>query len=447
MWSFEPVPGYPNVVRFSIALAEPDIPVVTCAGDDDPGEIHEKAGLTEDLEQEITVYGLLAGADYTCSLSAGAKQAAVLSLRTDPLPAWVPAFTTSGRPTDGGYTLTSHGKDTPPEREAKLLVIDADGRVRAALPAVPSSSTDLDAGLVDRETILYGGGFAAPPTVARLDGTLLATAIPPSSGLRYHHHAERMPDGTVLTLSEAPNAAPDGTSWTGFSIERLDESLQSRVWTWNSQRAYDEGWLPGRTPSEDLDIYHANALFDAGNSLYISLRARSQIVEIDSSTGDYVSTVGLGGDYTLIDEDGSLAPVTDWFYGQHAPKIDGDRVLMHDNGYYRASNLQTRILELKLDRTAMTAQITWSYTEEGWYEPIWGDADWLASGNVLATRAHCGHCFDPAAPERTELIEIDPGTNEVVWRLTMADPMDSGYRSQRIDGCAIFNNRKYCPGS
>ena len=88
-------------------------------------------------------------------------------------------------------------------------------------------------------------------------------------------------------------------------------------------------------------------------------------------------------------------------------------------------------------------RMSWEFTEEGWFETIWGDVDRLPDGHVLITRAHCGTC-QPASAARTQLVEVDPATNEVVWRLVMEAQDDAGYRAERVDGCAIFANARYC---
>ena len=121
----------------------------------------------------------------------------------------------------------------------------------------------------------------------------------------------------------------------------------------------------------------------------------------------------------------------------------GERLLVHDNGWTRPGPRASRVAEYVLDFDARTARLVWWWTEPDWYEPIWGDADWLPSGHVLVTRAHCGHCATGGGT--TELIEIDPATDTVTWRLSLLDPAFTGYRAQRLEPCTIFDHRGYCP--
>ena len=127
----------------------------------------------------------------------------------------------------------------------------------------------------------------------------------------------------------------------------------------------------------------------------------------------------------------------------HAPEVHGDRIFYYDNGVGRPGGSFSRVVELQIDEAARTATVVWEYTEPGWYETIWGDVDLLPDGNVLYTRAHCGTCL-PNQSSTTQIVEVDPRTNTPVWRLVMSDIHDAGYRAERIDGCALFANRRYC---
>jgi hypothetical protein len=43
------------------------------------------------------------------------------------------------------------------------------------------------------------------------------------------------------------------------------------------------------------------------------------------------------------------------------------------------------------------------------------------------------------------ILEVDPATDEVVWRLDFTSWTDGLYRAERIDGCAVFGNVRTCP--
>jgi hypothetical protein len=174
------------------------------------------------------------------------------------------------------------------------------------------------------------------------------------------------------------------------------------------------------------------------------LRQVSQLHRLDPEAGERVWSLGPGQDFQLLYSDGTPAPASEWFFGQHAPKVQGDRLLVYDNGVGRPREAYSRVVELRLDEAARTATLLWSYREDGWYTPIWGDADWLPDGDVLVVRAVCAACG--AGPrERTQLMQVDPERGEVVWRLTHDEVQDTGYRATRLGGCDLFANRQLCP--
>lgn len=422
-----------NVLARAFDRAE-DVPGrVLCTSADDPSEVHYVHG-----QGEIVLYGLLADTRYDCVLSSG-RAHEDRSFRTEPLPDWLPTWTLPVAGDAGGaYTLLNHGTDRRGDRQAKLLVVDPEGRLRWYF-SVPYDAADLDVTYLGDGRFLYGGGFSAPPTILDLGGRASADAPPLESPHDYHHDTEMLPSGEVMGLSESQNT--DGTTtWTGARVDRFDPALSMSTWSWDTQRAVDEGWLP--VPTTDVDPYHTNSMQVVGDQLYVNFRQRSIVARIDMPTGDLVWRLGPDGDFALVDDQGEPADDSGWFVGPHAPEHDGDRILFYDNG--GRGNWRSRALELELDEDARTARVVWEFTEDGWYESIWGDVDRLADGHVLITRAHCTRC-QPNSDARTQLVEVDPATDEVVWRLVFDDPEDAGYRAERIDGCAIFANEKYCP--
>ena len=130
--------------------------------------------------------------------------------------------------------------------------------------------------------------------------------------------------------------------------------------------------------------------------------------------------------------------------GDEAPAVGGpndldDRLYPPPARPYR----QGRVSEYQLDLDTREATLLWSWTEPGWYEPVIGDADYLPNGNVLVTRGHVW-CYE-FTPGHSALIELEPGTDRVVWRLDYDTQSNGIFRSERYDGCEIFSNAKYCP--
>jgi hypothetical protein len=418
---------------------EPELDVV-CTSPDDPDEDHE-LHFGRDRRHEFDLFGLLADTDYDCRFTAG-PEAATVSFRTDPLPPGFPTWETPVPSDAGDYVLFNEGfQPSVDKHEPRLMIVDRLGRLRWYYEIPNGDATDVDATYEGDGHVLFGGGYAVAPTLIDLAGEELAVAGPASSGRAYNHEVRRLPTGEVAAI--ALDDVDDGVhQWTGFVIDVLAPDLGSVDWSWRSQRGVDDGWLPFY---DWPDPYHANAVTIEGDDVYVNLRSLGFLAKLSRATGALEWTLGPNRDFALLDADGQPADASDWFYMPHDPEKDGDDWLFHDNGVHRPGGDSPRVVELAVDQDARTATVGWQWTEPGWYEPIWGDADRLPDGHVLITKGHCDDCDGGTPGAKTELLEVDPTTDEVVWRLIFDDRDLGAYRAQRIDGCAIFANRRGCP--
>jgi hypothetical protein len=343
---------------------------------------------------------------------------------------------------DGVWTLGSIEREIDDLRTDNLIIVDPEGWVRWALPL--GRGPDVDVTLEADGNLLYGGGYIYDPTVIGIDGHLVWKGPAGDEG-DYTHHMERLPDGNLLTLVDATDAVGDAT-WRGFRVEVLDGETGDIVWKWSSEDAVAAGWLPaGDSPGED--VFHANSVTwiddDEGPAVWVSLRSLSRIIRIDRDTGEMTWAMGRDQDFRLIDDEGNDGPLADWFYGQHAPEVRLPFLYAYDNGWSRPTDTSfSRAVKFELDMDQKTARVAWSWTEPGWYEPIWGDIDELPGGHVLITKGHCAECGSHGV---SEIVEIDPATNEVVWRAQHPEAETGTYRHERIAGCDLFHNAKYCP--
>ncbi len=439
--SDEPLDALANARRFSLLMPE-DAPVdVRCVLDEDPTEVHV-ARAEPARTHEIEVFGLLADADYTCTLSSG-SWSEVRQVRTDAPPAYVPRWEVEeNAPWWGSYVLLNHGYTTG-NRRTTLLIVDREGRLRWYL-RVPDNPPDLDAQYLGDGQVLYGGGQEVSPTVVDLAQQVRLKGISAFTGLDYHHHTEKLPSGQVLAMVHDENEAA-GDSWTGFGITYLSPNLNLDEWTLRSQDYVDEGAMKVPAPDRD-DPWHANAAIDRDGMLYVNLRQAHLLLAFDKDSRELVWRFGPDGDFTLLEDDGSVADPARWAWGAHAPELDGDRLLVYDNGYQRPNaGGFSRLVEFELDVPARTARTVWEYREADWFEQIWGDVDRLPDGQVLFVRAHCEGCGGRPVTT-TQVVVVDPDTNLPSWRLAMLDTASAGYRAQALDGCEIFANAKFCDG-
>ncbi len=171
----------------------------------------------------------------------------------------------------------------------------------------------------------------------------------------------------------------------------------------------------------------------------------SHVLKIDYATKNLIWIIGPGGDFTLLEADGTPATLDRWFFHPHDVKLIGDYLTIYDNGVLRSEYGgvdHTRALRLEMDTTRMTLRIVFEYTEPDWFEPIWGGFDWLENGHYTIASGH--FWMADTGSFNSTLLELDE-TGTPVWRAEFNNPDDSIYRSEHIDGCAIFANTTYCP--
>ena len=430
--------------RIEVALDEAAAPRLDCEATDEPDERHVREAASGELHT-LDLYGLLADTTYACEVSAGSASAS-FELTTDPLPAWAPTWTVSGE-TDG-YTLFNHVLNGLEANEQKLVIVDPLGQVRWYRVLPEEVAGDVDARYLGDDTVLYGGGYGGRPRRIDLAGETVWRLGQPHIGRSHHHHTERLDDGSVLSLVTTTNRVEEAKEdWTGWGVEVVDPARDELLWVWDSQQAVDAGQLP--IPSKAGDPYHANSAWwttDAeGDGIWLSLRNLDQLVRLDRDSGVFSWALGVDGDFELLGPDGEPADDADWFHSQHAPELTGDTLLVYDNGIGRPGGSYSRAAMYRLDIPGRVAQLTWSWTEDHWKEGVWGDADLLESGRVLIAKGHCWDCSSSDPDGRSALVEVDPETDQVPWRLDFTGEHDGLYRAQRIAGCELFASERWCP--
>lgn len=244
-----------------------------------------------------------------------------------------------------------------------------------------------------------------------------------------HHDIEMLPSGQVAALVYV-----EYDDHVGFGIRIVDPETGEDTFRLRSEE------LDLEVPTQgDADVFHANALVVEERHgdlvrLWVNLRGTDQLIRIHPRTLEVDLEVGPGGDWVIEKAGGAEV---DWWDGPHDPVIDGDRVLLYDNG---SEEDGTRIIEVELDEDAKKAVATWSWSG-GWYEKIWGGVRRTPNGNVLVARGHCTYC-EGAEDGSSTLLEID-ASRETVWRLHL-HPLSGLYRAEPLDGCDLFANHRYC---
>ncbi|MCB9685918.1 MAG: aryl-sulfate sulfotransferase [Alphaproteobacteria bacterium] len=427
---------------------------VRCERRDRPSEVLlvESDAATSHL---LPVRGLAGDTDYDCDVVATCppSQPRHVSFRTMPLRPTMPEVTIggSGQPsTAPPFLLVGHDRHCVGDA-ARMLLFDTDGVLRWAWDGVPDIDVAYETQYLGGGTFTWGGGYydRYPPQIVDVDGNVLFEPSTPNTTDRfYHHDGKLLADGRLLALTV--DRVSDGTrSWDGFGVSLVDPATNTDVYRYSSQTAVDDGDLPGGNG----DVWHANWADvipepGGGERLYVSLCFLGQVLAIDAASQHVAWTFGEGGDFTVVDPAGD--PVEEglaWPQCQHGLEFEprpgggGGKLLVYDNGAHGRG--WSRLVQYDLDEATHVATMDWSWTEPHWYEPQWGDVDWLPGGHVLATEAHSCHAPEPG--DVSSVVEVDPLTGDVPWRMDFTDPNDAIYRAERVDACDLIGLAGACP--
>jgi len=445
-------PWTSHEAQIAVTLSDPAAVAVACQLDGDASEVHLVEGITKQTQHVLRIAGLLPDATYDCTVApvcpSTAEPVHEAQLVTGPqLEDRLPTidFVSMEPGASGDYILTNH-QNNGNWNGQRRLVIDPDANVRwraargagggAGGSAVTYSKSD--------ETFTIGGGWppnnnGRPQQLDMFGSTVLYDTKPylPNAGsILFHHDARQLSDGRFLTLEEPTINAQGGGTFRGFGVSIVNPANNQVEFSWSSQRAYDDGDLPGGGG----DVYHANWVDVQGGVLYASLCTQNAIVAIDVPSGDFRWLLGPGGDFDLVDASGNPLGNDQYPQCQHGLAVRGNNILVYDNGHSRG---YSRAVEYEVDETNMVATLLWEWTEPQWFERSLGGVDYTSGGGVLVAMGHI-ESDTPTPGDRTTFVEIDPTSGDKLWEIRYAGVNDMAFRAYAIPGCDIFANAKYC---
>jgi hypothetical protein len=200
-------------------------------------------------------------------------------------------------------------------------------------------------------------------------------------------------------------------------------------------------WLPGTAESTNLDEHDAATgavlrsfpatqsgymnhaqIFEKDTRALISYRLANTVAMFDMETGEELwSAGGTGGTLDLINLDGSRIPAgtNSIWYGQHNAEYFGDEsVYLFDNAYERET--PSRLIKVRVDVEAKTATVEWAHvifdSYPHGYSDVFGDADRLPSGNVLATWFTGALYPEKGLDFDAQIVQITPD-HETAWSM------------------------------
>ncbi|MFQ6126729.1 MAG: aryl-sulfate sulfotransferase [Candidatus Heimdallarchaeota archaeon] len=270
-----------------------------------------------------------------------------------------------------------------------------------------------------------------------------------------HHEYEYNPINNTFFTFRAYITEINGTNYEFDMIEEYTPTGQL-IWSLDTHSFISHTqWCPFRDTHKNdkysgpvADLLHSNSLFfDVEEDvLYYHARNLNTFYKIDHKTGQVLWGLGEYGNFTLFDRHGN--PRKNLFYHAHAvEKVDDNTFLLFDNDYHNQTNpnsKSSRILELQINETTMTANESWVWTAPpDYYSLIYGDADRLPNGNRLGTFGSGLHYYDDKDLIGPRLVEVsDDG--QIMWELNIANPGNNSvfnvYRMERFRLSPILNS-------
>ena len=203
-----------------------------------------------------------------------------------------------------------------------------------------------------------------------------------------------------------------GDSIAGHQLFRVSASGDWKIVhnAWD-EFAMSESFEPPQ-PSGDFD--HPNSLnFDKDGNYIISYRVLGTVVKVDRNTGQVVWRLGgLKSDFTFPnDPQGG-------FSAQHDAQVmeNGD-ILLFDNGW-RHNPQFTRAVEYRLDESAKTATLVWSYSHDpSTFSPYTGSVQRTSDGSTFV-----------GFPNVNTIVQVTAGGKVLgEYRPMISDTLSSGF--------------------
>ena len=218
-----------------------------------------------------------------------------------------------------------------------------------------------------------------------------------------HHDVEYNPiNNTFLNLRNYVRTV--GNNQVLYDTIEEEDAAGNVLWSWDTYN-----YLPlsqadpynittqinGQTV---IDFTHSNAIqWDYNNSVvYLNVRHTNTFYKINMTTGNIIWACGQFGNFTLLNETGN--PVTNLWYHSHSTEMVAPNVFaMFDNDFDNITNpndCHSRLIEVTLNETTMTASVTWSWEAPiQYWTPYFGKNDRLPNGDHIGVFGSQIHHF------------------------------------------------------
>ena len=277
-------------------------------------------------------------------------------------------------------------------------------------------------------TLLFQGepkvdGAGSAPTYATHIWNLDTNTTEDFPNVVSHHDLQYDPvNNTFLTL-ESYERDVGNNSYLFDRIVQVDPN-GNVLWSWdtydhiplNEASTFNETTvLNGQTL---IDFSHANSLdWDFSDGIiYLNLRCTNTFYKIDQSTRNLVWSCGEFGNFTLLDDNGNPVPSL-WYHSHDTKQVAPNIFTMFDNDYNNVTNPNddhSRMIELTVNETDMTAYVDWSWeAPPQYYNDYAGGTLLLPNGDYLGTFGDPTHHVTENQPWNFNdtgavLVEVNP---------------------------------------
>ncbi len=225
------------------------------------------------------------------------------------------------------------------------------------------------------DTLMFQGeplvdGASTAPTFATHFWNLSTDTTEDFPNVIGHHDLQYDPiNNTFLTLQDYVRQIGNN-SILFDKIVQLDPN-GNILWSWDT---YDHIPLSEASTFNETSTYngqtvedftHANSLdWDYNNGvIYLNTRCQNTFYKINQTTGNIIWACGEFGNFTLIGDNGKVVSSL-WYHSHDTKEVAPDVFTMFDNDFDNITNpadCHSRMLELTLNETSMTAYVNWSW--------------------------------------------------------------------------------------
>ena len=321
-----------------------------------------------------------------------------------------------------------------------LIICDMQGQILLQKPlGTGFSLPEFSAEFVGPRVILIGSGSEEGLDGSSGDAVLLNLSDSSATRLGFsgHHEYEYNHRTDTVFTFESYLATANGSIYvydmirefnlTGYCVWSFDTQTLVPPGRWHPRDMFDTTW-------PFYDVTHSNTIFfdNIEDIIYYNSRNLSTFYKINHTDSKVIWGLGEYGNFALFNRWGDERDTL--FYHAHSvERVDDNTFIIFDNGPFNQTdpaNERSRLVEITVNETAMTAYESWSWTApHEYYSVIWGDADRLPNGNRLGVFGTPNH---PDCDIGARIVEVNPA-GDIVWELNFPHSEDFTYGVYRAE--------------